>query len=104
MPVIVLIKPPPDPLITIPNVFTPNDDGVNDLFRIKIEGQVQVNRLAIYSRWGQLVYETTGITNFWDGKLKGKPLPAAAYYYIFDGINKYTSQPIIRSGSITLLR
>ncbi len=75
----------------LPNVFTPNGDGVNDFF-IPITPVDVINRyvdkidLKIYSRWGNLVYETTNPLIEWDGKSKQskKLLKPGVYYYVCD--------------------
>ncbi|HEX8548658.1 MAG TPA: gliding motility-associated C-terminal domain-containing protein [Cytophagaceae bacterium] len=79
------------PEITIPSGFSPNDDGVNDYLRIKNIELYTDNKVKIYSRWGDLVYEGAGYDNEnvkWVGTssrtgLPGK-LPAGTYYYVID--------------------
>jgi gliding motility-associated-like protein len=67
--------------IKIPNVFSPNADGVNDLF--EIENLAQGAEVSIYNRWGALVFESNNPNNFWDGRTKGgTPVPGGIYYYI----------------------
>lgn len=70
----------------LPNTFTPNADGNNDLFvprRSRFVSQVQ---LKIFNRWGNLVYETQNPTIDWNGtdSTTGKDLPESVYYYICD--------------------
>ncbi|MFN0176018.1 MAG: gliding motility-associated C-terminal domain-containing protein [Saprospiraceae bacterium] len=86
----------------IPNAFTPNDDGKNDVFRVvKHEGAEVVSSLEIYDRWGEKVYENQGDA-FWDGTIDGKPAPSDVYVYIV----KVTCGELIgkRVGDVTLLR
>gem|GEM_PF-3985435 len=87
--------------IKIPNAFTPNGDGMNDVWRIPFLIDYPLATLEIYNRWGQSVYKQTGNPKPWDGKLNGTLLPIGAYYYIIDtkdGANgKY-------SGSVLLIR
>lgn len=64
--------------IEIPNVFTPNSDGLNDFFVIE-NGQYLDNSLIIYNRWGMVVYETVNYRNTW----RGTDLPDGTYYYVF---------------------
>ena len=71
----------------IPNVFSPNSDGINDRWQIKYLSDYADCRVDIYDRYGQLVYQSVGYTNPWDGTLKGKQLPAGTYYYIIDPKN-----------------
>ena len=70
------------------NEFTPNNDGSNDVFRIDCIENYPNNKLEVYNRYGDLVYETRGYQNDWDGTAnKGaiftnKPLPVGTYYYV----------------------
>jgi gliding motility-associated-like protein len=68
----------------IPNVFTPNGDGVNDRWQIKYLSDYPDCIVDIFDRYGQLVYQSVGYPNAWDGTCKGRPLPAATYYYVID--------------------
>lgn len=77
--------------ILIPNAFTPNGDGKNDIFVIEgIENQLS-SRLKVFNRWGALVYQSGGTSydNNWDGSSNkgsltlGKELPVGTYFYIF---------------------
>ena len=88
----------------IPNVFTPNGDGSNDVFTIYQPYATDMH-IWIYDRWGVLVYEWTGLTGFWDGTymVNGKPVPDGVYYYIADfaDINHFWTSG---SGFIQLIR
>ncbi|MGB0888517.1 MAG: gliding motility-associated C-terminal domain-containing protein [Vicingaceae bacterium] len=66
----------------IPNVFTPNNDGLNDFFKIVYNGN-QKYQLNIYNRWGQSLFESNDKNHFWDGKTNSKKVPAGSYFYIF---------------------
>ncbi|MFI5159234.1 MAG: gliding motility-associated C-terminal domain-containing protein [Sphingobacteriales bacterium] len=102
-PVKVVINPP-SYTITAPNTFTPNNDGVNDLFNVSIIGAIRFDYLKIYSRYGQIVFSSTSPEQNWDGKVNGKLIDEGTYYWIFEGANDYYHSKITRSGSITLLR
>lgn len=69
-----------DPVIEIPNVFTPNNDGINDLFSISAEGYENA-ALTIYNRWGEIVFKTTDLNLSWDGKKNGRDCSEGTYYY-----------------------
>ncbi|HET9826438.1 MAG TPA: gliding motility-associated C-terminal domain-containing protein, partial [Chitinophagaceae bacterium] len=71
----------------IPNVFSPNGDGINDRWQIKYLSDYPDCSVEIFDRYGQPVYRSIGYTNPWDGTLKGKQLPAGTYYYIIDPKN-----------------
>jgi len=66
----------------IPNVFTPNGDGKNDLFQILYNGD-QEYLLSIYNRWGKQVFKSNDKTHHWNGKTNGNQVSAGNYYYIF---------------------
>ncbi|NUO01114.1 MAG: gliding motility-associated C-terminal domain-containing protein [Saprospiraceae bacterium] len=92
----------------VPNVFSPNDDGVNDTFLPYNDcGDALLNyELKIFSRWGRLVFETSSPDQGWNGKAKGKDLPAETYVYsirytISDDIEKETE---VLSGDVALIR
>ena len=89
-----LIKPP-----LIANTFTPNGDGLNDIFKVYGGSCGMDNMFQIYNRWGGLIYSTTEpFDEFWDGNLKGSQCPEGVYVYIL----KVDSN--VYKGHITLLR
>jgi gliding motility-associated-like protein len=69
--------------INIPNVFTPNSDSSNDLFKITGTGIKALN-CAIFDRWGLKLYEWDGINGFWDGNVKSGVAPAGTYFFIIN--------------------
>ena len=90
---------------TIPNAFTPNNDGINDKFRIlglPPENITQFN-FQIFDRWGQLIYESTDITEGWDGTFKGKECPSEVYNWViyYETLKKTR---ISNKGQIMLIR
>ncbi len=95
--------------VFIPNAFSPNEDGYNDLFTIYAnQGVEQINYLRIYDRWGELVYvdnnfQPNGFQHGWDGFFKGKKMNPAVFVYVAevrfkDGFDK------LYEGDINLLR
>ena len=77
--------------LVIYNEFSPNGDGVNEFFRIDCISQYPNNKLQVYNRWGNLVFEQEGYNNTWDGTSTGrvtinesKFLPVGTYYYILN--------------------
>ncbi len=85
----------------IPNVFTPNNDGVNDFFRINGTSECNdFDELSVYNRWGMLVYYTTNpMSQAWYGFSEaGEPLPSGVYFFQLSGDDG------IVNGSMTLLR
>ncbi|MBV6438759.1 MAG: hypothetical protein EPGJADBJ_00385 [Saprospiraceae bacterium] len=88
--------------LRIPNAFTPNNDGVNDVFRVvPYEGLELIGSLTIYDRWGEKVYENSGNVS-WDGTIGGKPGPSDVYVYRIDIV--CDGEPEAIWGDVTLLR
>lgn len=69
--------------IFIPTAFTPNGDGINDHFVIH-GGGISTFHISIFSRWGELVYSSDNITEYWDGTFKGQPVPDGVFYYVIN--------------------
>jgi gliding motility-associated-like protein len=89
----------------IPNVFTPNGDGANDIFRLRASSLQEVY-IVVYDRWGTKVYEVTSDTgNFaWDGKNQfGKDCSDGTYFYIIKATGK-DGQPYDLKGNVSLFR
>lgn len=74
-----------DKMIVFPNAFTPNGDGVNDRFKptINYPNLINIDKFAIYNRWGQAVYDANGqaALSGWDGTLNGKDADVGVYFY-----------------------
>lgn len=68
----------------IPNTITPNGDGIHDTWVIDHLDTYPDCRVQVFTRTGQLIFESRGYTKPWDGTLKGKPLPVDTYYYIIE--------------------
>ncbi len=87
--------------LRVPNVFSPNGDGVNEIWQIPGLPDYAGNTVEVFNRYGQSVYRTNGYTKPWDGTLNGKPLPVGTYYYIID-LGQPNYKPI--NGSVMILR
>ncbi len=92
------------PDIFIPNAFTPDGDGLNDVFKIETALQFTKFKLYIYNRWGDLVFESEDKNFGWDGTYSHKPAPNAVYVYLVTGTVKYSNVTFKRTGSVTLVR
>ena len=68
----------------IPNTFTPNNDGINDNWEIQYLNTYPNNRVQVFTRTGQLVFESRGYKTPWNGTYNGKSLPVDTYYYIIE--------------------
>jgi gliding motility-associated-like protein len=67
--------------LKVSNVFTPNGDGVNDLWHVTSDCNIQTFGLSIYNRWGQLVHYSPNAAFGWDGTVNGVPASEGVYYY-----------------------
>ena len=85
---------------TVPNTFTPNNDGINDKWVIPQLPNFPVQWVQVFDRYGQLLYESHGYSTPWDGTYKGKPLSAGTYYYIIE-LNGVVAP---KTGYVTILR
>ncbi len=70
--------------VIIPNSFSPNGDGINDLWRIEALTTYPNADVAVFNRYGQTVFHSTGYNQPWDGTLNGRSLPVETYYYVID--------------------
>jgi gliding motility-associated-like protein len=91
--------------LTVPNAFTPNGDGLNDVFTpiISNSDQVKYYRFEVYNRWGQLIFESNKPGEGWDGKYKGKLSQFGAYNWkvSYDVPNQ---DSINANGHVTLVK
>lgn len=86
--------------LMMPNTFSPNGDGVNDIWTINgLENDTKAS-ITIFNRIGVKVYETNGVKAFWDGKTKNGHAPVGTYYYLITTTN--STKPV--NGTITLIR
>ena len=83
--------------------FTPNNDGVNDLWRLKYLDDFPEASVEVYNRWGQMVFQSNTYTVPWDGKYKGKDLPVGTYYYVID-LNDDSLEERVLTGPVTIMR
>ena len=89
--------------LEIPNVFTPNEDGVNDIFTIKSTGVKNIS-LQIFNRWGEKLYEFSGAKAAWDGLTgHGAKVPGGTYFY-FVKATGFDDKEIEQHGSVNVFR
>ncbi len=94
--------------IFIPNSFTPNGDGQNDIFYPRGTGISIIKSFRIYNRWGQMLFERSGIkindaSNAWDGSYNGSAPRPDVYVYVIDASCE-TGEPINIKGDVTIIR
>jgi gliding motility-associated-like protein len=95
-----------DCYIDIPNVFTPNGDGLNDYFfpRQLLARGLSTFSIQIYNRWGELVFSSNTLDGRgWDGRFNGVPQPEGVYIYILDA-TFIDGEHEHRKGNVSLLR
>jgi gliding motility-associated-like protein len=90
--------------VYIPSAFTPNNDGLNDRFRIYGEDITEA-RIRVFSRWGELMYTSFDLENGWDGtmRLRNEPAPGGMYVYEIDARDKI-GRLLSYQGTVVLLR
>jgi gliding motility-associated-like protein len=93
--------------LDIPNAFTPNGDGANDVWRLDEDDNgsdmylYPDAELTIINRWGEIIYFSSDVANEpWDGMYKGRDLPIDSYYYMLDLKNGDS----VITGNVTIIR
>jgi gliding motility-associated-like protein len=89
-------------LVSLDNVFTPNGDGINDLYCLRIQN-VESATIEIYNRWGLLIQSTISPELCWDGKISGTDAQEGVYFYHVETRNFDETTASFR-GSFSLLR
>ncbi len=92
-----------DPLIYVPNTFTPNNNGTNDQF-FALGINVVDFRLEIYNRWGELIYKGDALSAMWDGTYHGKNCPDGVYTWKIEYGDLFTADRHRIVGHVSLLR
>jgi gliding motility-associated-like protein len=89
--------------IYVPRVFTPNNDGTNDILKPILVGIAQFHYFSIYNRWGNLIFTTQDPNQGWDGTFRGVPQPVETYLWIGEGIDT-NGKKIVQRGMVSLVR
>ena len=92
----------------VPNTFTPNGDGMNDVFMVRGTGITSLEAFRVYNRWGEIVFERTNVNvndkaNGWDGTYNGAQLPPDVYIYTVDAYCENGDLLQIK-GDVTIIR
>ena len=95
-------------MVFIPNAFTPNGDGQNDVFYPRGAGLKEIKTFRIYNRWGELLYSQEGIklndaSVGWDGSYKGSAPRPDVYVYILEAVC-FTGEDVNVKGDVTIIR
>lgn len=91
-----------EPFIYIPNGFTPNNDFQNDEFFVRSNILEEMN-MKVFDRWGEKVFETSDVSNGWDGKFRGEYCQPGVYVYYFKG-RCLNQKYFEKKGNVTLIR
>jgi gliding motility-associated-like protein len=86
--------------VKVPNVFSPNNDGINDKWEIQYLESYPGCTIDVFNRYGQEVFKSVGYEKPWDGTFKGTPLPVGTYYWV---INPKNGREAL-TGSVTIIR
>lgn len=86
----------------LPNIFSPNNDGNNDLFLVRGHS-IKTMNLIIYNRWGQKVFESSSQDSGWDGTFNGQDVNSGVFVYYLT-LENYSGEHIEQKGNITLVR
>jgi gliding motility-associated-like protein len=90
-----------EPEVFLPTAFTPNGDGKNEELYLRGKN-VKSMELAIYDRWGKLMFNTASQSKGWDGRYKGNPVIPGVYVYYFEA-RCIDNQRIFRKGNVTII-
>ena len=93
-----------EPKPTVPNAFSPNGDGRNDVFRPVVRGQMFDYELRIFNRWGELIFMTSDDHRGWDGKYKGVPVDIGTYVWWLNYKKVAGGTSNVLKGEVTVVR
>ena len=89
--------------VLMPNAFTPNKDGLNDVFHVMGLENYELISFDVYTRWGSKIFSTTNPTVGWDGTMKGIPQSTGLYVYYLE-MKSRSGKKITRKGTVLLIR
>jgi gliding motility-associated-like protein len=92
-----------DPLLIMPNVFTPDNDGLNDVFKAGSIRNVISLHLMIFNRWGDNILQSNNLDFAWDGRFKNQKCPEGVYFWVIQYVDINGDKHDL-SGTVTLLR
>jgi gliding motility-associated-like protein len=89
--------------ILVPNAFSPNNDGRNDVLRPKMPGIKTLHFFSVFNRFGQQVFTTNAFGMVWDGAMNGRVLPTGTYVWVVEGVD-ISGKTVQRKGTVVLVR
>ena len=89
----------------MPNAFTPNGDGIDDVFRIPPQvATTTIKSFIVFNRWGQRIFYTNNSGVGWDGYFNGEEQPSGTYVWMIQYTDAVTNQSKTASGTVVLIR
>ena len=99
----IVVQDSKDTKMLVPNAFSPNNDGENDMFKPTYRGSLESYSFIVYNRWGKQMFATDDVTQGWDGIYKNKEQEIGVYVYSIQ--YKFVGEAAdIKSGNVTLVR
>jgi gliding motility-associated-like protein len=89
--------------VFVPTAFTPNGDGLNDVFSIYASGTYKLKNLTICNRWGKQIYTSTNVNFTWNGTWKNRAQPQDTYVYYLE-LEKQNGKKVTKKGTVLLIR
>jgi gliding motility-associated-like protein len=90
--------------LKMPGAFTPNGDGINDIFRIPPSTPQKITSFSVFNRCGNRVFWTTDANVGWDGTAAGRPQPVGAYVWVIEYVDLFTRTAAVAKGTVVLMR
>ncbi|WP_159468614.1 gliding motility-associated C-terminal domain-containing protein [Dyadobacter sp. 3J3] len=88
--------------IFVPTAFSPNEDGINDIFEVKVS-MYKSFKMSVLNRWGEVIFHSNDITKGWDGMFKGEIAAVGSYIYDIEIVNNI-DQTVKKNGTFVLLK
>jgi gliding motility-associated-like protein len=89
--------------VIVPNAFSPDGDGLNDVFRVRVFDRISDFKMSVYNRWGQLLHVNTDVNSGWKGDRNGQPLSGGTYLWTINYVDS-NQQAIQQRGSVILIK
>jgi gliding motility-associated-like protein len=100
----IILQPAPCCEVELMNAFTPNNDGLNDGYRGLSSASIELQRFAIFDRWGNKVFDATDANQAWDGNYQGIPCENGSYYVVYEYRCLWDNQMYVRKADVMLIR
>ncbi len=92
-----------DPLLVIPNVFTPNSDGLNDVFKAGAIRNIASLNIMIFNRWGENIFQSNNLNFAWNGQYQSQQCSEGVYFWVIQYVDSNGNKHDL-SGTVTLFR